>query len=89
MNGDDSGSTVTPGPTVPDQVAQTVYGRLGFNGACTAILSYRAPYVLLATTTRPRDPYSVVSLTTGRTVERYSEPDAAAARLAELARKRT
>lgn len=75
------------GPTdwrVPDHVAQLVYGRLGFNALCTAIIGYAAPYVLLATTTRPRDPYSLVSLVTGRTVARYVDEGTASARLDEL-----
>lgn len=69
---------------VPDQVVQLVYGRFGFSAEHTAVLGYRAPYVLLATPRRG-DPYSIVDTTTGLTVERYAEPDAATARLDDLA----
>lgn len=72
------------GDDVPDHVVQIVYGRLGFSATHTAILGHRAPYVLLETGSRPRDPYSLVSLDTGRTVARFAELDTAGARLAEL-----
>lgn len=72
--------------TIPDQVVQVVYGRLGFSAMHTAVLTYRAPYVLLLTASRPRDPYSLVSLDTGRTVARFAESDQATARLAGLTR---
>lgn len=77
---------MTDGVNVPAHVTQLVYGRLGFNESCTSIIGYRAPYVLLATGSRPRDPYSLVSLDTGRTVERFPTPDTASAWLAHLTR---
>lgn len=67
--------------TVPDHVVQLVYGRLGFSAEHSAILTYRQPYVLLVTASRSRDPYSIVSLDTGRTVERFADTETATGRL--------
>lgn len=82
--GDDGPSDATD--RVPDHAVRLVYGRLGFSARHTVILAYQAPYVTLATASRPRDPYSLVSLDTGRTVARFASPEAASARLAELSR---
>lgn len=69
---------------IPAYLVRLVYAWLGFSPVHTAILDYRAPYVLLVTATREHDPYSVVSLDTGRTVERFTRADAATARLHDL-----
>lgn len=81
----DAHSTVGDDTPVPDTVVAEVYG-MGFSPSYTSVLACRTPYVLLATRTRP-DPYSIVSLTTRRTVERFVERSRATRRLDELARR--
>lgn len=68
----------------PGDVIEAVYA-MGFSPDCTAVLDCRPPYVLLLTPARRVDPFSIVSLETRRTVERFDRPEHASRRLGELA----